>query len=120
MGGSDQIYACYETPEAKGGNYNGYCNEDVTAALQTLNVTSDYDAQTDLLNEAEMGIWSDAVTIPIFLYVTLHNLAAGTIAAPARPTRTACELHGVILTVWYCASVVLITQRFWDYWVSLV
>lgn len=65
-----------------------------------------------------MVVWT--VTIPIFLYVTLHNLAAGTIAAPARPTRTACEYHGVILTVWYCAIVVLITQRFWDYWVTLL
>jgi peptide/nickel transport system substrate-binding protein len=68
VGGSDQIYACYDDPMAKGGNYNGWCNESVTEALKTLNVTSDYDAQTDLLVEAEAGIWTDAVSIPIFQF----------------------------------------------------
>lgn len=66
VGGSDQIYACYDTPEAKGGNYNGYCDEAVSEALQTLNVTADEAAQTELLTTAEAGIWEDAVTIPIF------------------------------------------------------
>lgn len=68
VGGSDQIYACYDDPMAKGGNYNGWCNEEVTDALKTLNVTSDYDAQTDLLVTAEAGIWTDAVSIPIFQF----------------------------------------------------
>lgn len=68
VGGSDQIYACYDDPDAKGGNYNGYCDEEVTEALHTLNVTADYDAQTDLLETAEAGIWADAVTIPIFQF----------------------------------------------------
>lgn len=90
VGGSDQIYACYDfaAPDTKGGNYNGYCNEDVTAALQTLNVTSDYDAQTDLLNEAEMGIWSDAVTIPIFQFPGLlvsSDRVTGVKAMPLSP-----------------------------------
>lgn len=68
VGGSDQIYACYDDPMAKGGNYNGYCDEEVTEALKTLNVTSDFDAQTDLLEAAETGIWADAVSIPIFQF----------------------------------------------------
>ena len=68
IGGSDQIYACYEDPMAKGGNYNGYCNEDVSQALLTLNTTSEEDAQTELLIEAEAGIWADAVTLPIYQF----------------------------------------------------
>lgn len=68
VGGSDQIYACYDDPMAKGGNYNGYCDEEVTQALKTLNVTSDFDEQTDLLEAAEAGIWADAVSIPIFQF----------------------------------------------------
>ena len=66
VGGSDQIYACYDDPMAKGGNYMGYCNEEVTEALATLNVTSDFDEQTALLESAEAGIWADAVSLPIF------------------------------------------------------
>ncbi|MCH6232177.1 ABC transporter family substrate-binding protein [Microbacterium sp. CFH 31415] len=68
VGGSDQIYACYDDPMAKGGNYNGFCDEEVTDALHTLNVTSDYDAQTDLLEQAETGIWASATTLPIFQF----------------------------------------------------
>ncbi|GAA1849754.1 ABC transporter family substrate-binding protein [Microbacterium koreense] len=68
IGGSDQIYACYDDPMAKGGNYNGYCNEDVSQSLLTLNTTSEEDAQTELLIEAEAGIWADAVTIPIYQF----------------------------------------------------
>ncbi len=34
VGGSDQIYACYEDPMAKGGNYNGFCNDEATEALR--------------------------------------------------------------------------------------
>lgn len=68
VGGSDQIYACYDDPMAKGGNYMGYCNEDVTEALHTLNITSDHDEQTALLETAEAGIWSDAVSLPIFQF----------------------------------------------------
>ncbi|GAA2970093.1 peptide/nickel transport system substrate-binding protein [Microbacterium terrae] len=68
VGGSDQIYACYSDPLQKGGNYNGYCDEDVTATLLELNKTSDFDAQTDLLEQAETGIWADAVSLPIFQF----------------------------------------------------
>jgi peptide/nickel transport system substrate-binding protein len=70
VGGSDQIYACYdfEKPDTKGSNYMGWCNEETTEALKTLNVTADYDEQTSLLETAEAGIWADAVSIPIFQF----------------------------------------------------
>ncbi len=70
VGGSDQIYACYDfaKPDTKGSNYMGWCNEETTEALKTLNVTADYDEQTSLLETAEAGIWADAVSIPIFQF----------------------------------------------------
>jgi peptide/nickel transport system substrate-binding protein len=70
VGGSDQIYACYDfaDPLTKGSNYMGWCNEEVTDALKTLNVTADFDEQTALLETAEAGIWADAVSIPIFQF----------------------------------------------------
>ncbi|MFC7268640.1 ABC transporter family substrate-binding protein [Microbacterium fluvii] len=68
VGGSDQIYACYDDPAAKGGNYMGYCNQEVTDLLAELNVTADADKQTELLTQAETLIWADAVTIPIFQF----------------------------------------------------
>ena len=70
VGGSDQIYACYDfaKPDTKGSNYMGWCNEETTEALKTLNVTADYEEQTSLLETAEAGIWADAVSIPIFQF----------------------------------------------------
>lgn len=88
VGGSDQIYACYDEPSAKGGNYMGYCNEDVTDLLHTLNVTADADEQTDLLNQAEQLIWADAVTIPIFQFPGLtvaSDQVTGVKAMPLSP-----------------------------------
>ncbi|MEI8410761.1 MULTISPECIES: hypothetical protein [unclassified Kribbella] len=52
-----------------------------------------------------MVIW--AVTIPIFWYVTLHNL---------RRRRT---FHGVALTLWFVLVLALITEQFWSYWRTL-
>ncbi|MBB5082456.1 vitamin K epoxide reductase family protein [Nonomuraea endophytica] len=54
-----------------------------------------------------MVVW--AVTIPIFLYVTLRNLA-----------RPFARNHVIVLTLWYLAVLALITIRFWTYWSSLV
>lgn len=88
VGGSDQIYACYEDPMAKGGNYNGFCSEEVTEALSTLNTTSDYDTQTELLTTAETGIWADAVTIPLFQFPGLlvsSDRVTGVKAMPLSP-----------------------------------
>lgn len=52
-----------------------------------------------------MVIW--AVTIPIFWYVTLHNL---------RRRRT---FHGGALTLWFVLVLALITEQFWSYWRTL-
>jgi len=68
IAGSDQIFACYDDPAAKGGNYNGYCNPAVDEALSTLNVTSDADEQTALQLEIEQALWGDAYGVTIFQF----------------------------------------------------
>lgn len=67
-----------------------------------------------------MVVW--LVTIPLFLYVTIHNLRTATrLPGPvARVVTTAADYHGVVLTVWYLAITGLIAQRFWDYWQTLL
>lgn len=67
-----------------------------------------------------MAVW--IVTIPLFVYVTLHNLsAARSLPAPVdRVAAATAEYHGVVLTVWYLAIVGLTAQRFWDYWRTLL
>jgi uncharacterized membrane protein len=52
-----------------------------------------------------MVVW--AVTIPIFWYVTLHNL------------RRRFTFHGVALTLWFILVLALITEQFWSYWRTL-
>lgn len=64
-----------------------------------------------------MVVW--VVTIPIFLYTTLFNLAAGHLGTPrwaAGIARRVDAYRGVVLTSWYLAIVGLILVRFWDYW----
>jgi hypothetical protein len=95
VGGSDQIYACYDDPMAKGGNYNGYCDDEVTAALKELNITSDTDAQTDLLEAAETGIWADAVSIPIFQFPDGEQRQGDRGQGHAAEPRLLLELLGV-------------------------
>ncbi|GAA1580554.1 vitamin K epoxide reductase family protein [Kribbella sancticallisti] len=55
-----------------------------------------------------MAVW--AVTIPIFWYVTLHNLR--------KPVIT--RYHSVVLTVWFVVILTLITERFWSYWSTVL
>lgn len=64
-----------------------------------------------------MVVW--VVTIPVFLAVTLHNVRAGHLPR-SRLTDHVDEYRGVVLTVWYLAIAGLITQRFWDYWQTLL
>ncbi|BDV31024.1 ABC transporter family substrate-binding protein [Microbacterium terricola] len=88
VGGSDQIYACYDDPSLKGGNYNGYCNQEVTDLLAELNVTADADRQTEILTDTETLIWADAVTIPIFQFPGLtvsSDKVTGVKAMPLSP-----------------------------------
>ncbi|MGY1454089.1 vitamin K epoxide reductase family protein [Streptomyces sp. SS8] len=66
-------------------------------------------------------VW--AVTIPLFWYVTLHNLRHGVLPVPRRARgalRAVLEMHGVILATWYAVIVLLVLTRFWDYWTGLL
>ena len=67
-----------------------------------------------------MVVW--AVTIPIFIYVTLRNVAVGALPVPTSVRRLAAVsagYHGVVLTAWVLAIVTLVGQRFWYYWSTL-
>ncbi|MGO1049614.1 vitamin K epoxide reductase family protein [Crossiella sp. CA198] len=59
-------------------------------------------------------VW--AVTIPIFLYVTLHNLHHGHLPCPAGPRRTLLTFHTVVLTGWFTLILAGVLQAFWTYW----
>lgn len=68
-----------------------------------------------------MVVW--AVTIPIFLYVTLYNLRQGHIATPSRLRGVVAFVqrhHGDILAVWYLAIALAILQHFWYFWRTLI
>ncbi len=68
-----------------------------------------------------MVVW--AVTIPLFWYVTLHNVGHRHLrprGVAARVGVAAQEYHGVVLTGWYLIVVGLVAQRFWDYWSTLL
>jgi uncharacterized membrane protein len=64
-----------------------------------------------------------AVTIPLFWYVTLHNLRAGNLPVPARlrrPVDAIAGYHGAVLTGWFLVIAALILEQFWTYWSGLV
>jgi uncharacterized membrane protein len=68
-----------------------------------------------------MVVW--CVTIPIFLYTTLHNLERGIIPLPAAGRRVVAVLSrysATILTAWLMLILVLILDRFWSYWSTLL
>ncbi|MFI7068884.1 vitamin K epoxide reductase family protein [Micromonospora sediminicola] len=68
-----------------------------------------------------MLVW--AVTIPIFLYVTLRNLHhhGHALPGPVRKAATAAAgYHSLILTAWYAVILATMLHRFWDYWTTLV
>ncbi|MCG5468283.1 vitamin K epoxide reductase family protein [Micromonospora sp. LAH09] len=68
-----------------------------------------------------MLVW--AVTIPIFLYVTLRTLREHEAVLPGpvrRVTAAAVSYHSLILTAWYAVILIAILNRFWDYWITLV
>ncbi|WP_116201814.1 vitamin K epoxide reductase family protein [Amycolatopsis circi] len=58
-----------------------------------------------------MVVW--VVTIALFWYTTLHNLAGTRIGGALR------RVHSGVLALWYVAIVVLILAEFWDYWSTL-
>ena len=68
-----------------------------------------------------MAVW--AVVIPTFIYVTLNNFSTGALPAPRRLRSFVAvidDYRGVVLTGWYLAILAAITQRFWDYWQTLL
>src|ERR671910_87728 len=65
-----------------------------------------------------MVIW--VVTIPIFWYVTVHNIQAGHIAASPPVRRVLVRNRGFVLTLWFLVIAALVLVRFWDYWSTLV
>jgi uncharacterized membrane protein len=65
-----------------------------------------------------MVVW--VVTIPIFWYVTVHNLQVGHLPAGSGLRRFVVRNRGLVLAVWYVVVAGLVLVRFWDYWSSLV
>jgi uncharacterized membrane protein len=62
-------------------------------------------------------------TIPLFWYTTLHNVRHGVIPLPARwrpATELAARYHWVVPAVWYLVIALLILNRFWYYWHTLL
>lgn len=68
ISGSDQIFACYDEPLNKAGNYNGYCNPTVDELLATLEVTSDPDTQAELQLQVEQELWGDAYGATLYQF----------------------------------------------------
>jgi uncharacterized membrane protein len=65
-----------------------------------------------------MVVW--VVTVPIFWYVTVHNVQAGHIRTSAGVRSFLVRNRALVLVLWFLALAVLILVRFWDYWSSLV
>ncbi|MCG5212960.1 vitamin K epoxide reductase family protein [Streptosporangium sp. KLBMP 9127] len=67
-----------------------------------------------------MLVWT--VTIPIFLYVTLHNLRRRPFlpAGGHRVVETMVGYHAVVVTVWFLGILTMIGVRFWSYWSTLL
>ncbi|MDP3890116.1 vitamin K epoxide reductase family protein [Nocardioides sp.] len=68
-----------------------------------------------------MVVW--ALVIPIWWYVTRRNLAAGVCGermAKSRPVRVLHDGHGLALTILFAAVIILIAERFWTYWATLL
>ncbi len=69
-----------------------------------------------------MVVW--AVTIPIFLYVTLYNMREGHIRLNSAWLKSLNQFvqknHGNILFVWYSIIFLIILNHFWYYWQTLI
>ncbi|MGH8776526.1 MAG: vitamin K epoxide reductase family protein [Jiangellaceae bacterium] len=65
-----------------------------------------------------MVVW--VVTIPIFWYVTVHNVQAGNLGASTRVRSSLMRNGGLVILLWFVVIAALILVRFWDYWSSLV
>lgn len=56
----------------------------------------------------------------VFVHWLVYNLYEGHLAAPRRLTVLVTGYHGVVLTVWYAAIVLLVLRAFWSYWLGLL
>ncbi|MFE2725378.1 vitamin K epoxide reductase family protein [Kitasatospora sp. NPDC059327] len=68
-----------------------------------------------------MVVW--ATMIPLFWYTTLRNLRTGVIptSRALRPVvREAARYHWVVPALWYAVIALLILNRFWYYWSTLL
>ncbi|MEV8323433.1 vitamin K epoxide reductase family protein [Kitasatospora sp. NPDC056731] len=68
-----------------------------------------------------MVVW--AAMIPLFWYTTLHNLRSGIIPTgrALRPVvREAARYHWVVPALWYAVIALLVLNRFWYYWSTLL
>ena len=68
-----------------------------------------------------MIVWT--VVIPVWWYVTRRNLAAGMWGdrvARSRSVRVLHEGHGLALTILFATIIILIAERFWTYWATLL
>lgn len=64
-----------------------------------------------------MVVW--AVTIPVFWYVTLHNLSQGN-GSWRRVGEVLARYHTVVLILWYVVIAAAVLQAFWSYWITVV
>lgn len=66
-----------------------------------------------------MAVW--AATIALFWYTLLHNVRRGVIPVPDALRRaTATSFHWVVPVAWYLVIALLILNRFWYYWRTLL
>ncbi|WP_395297359.1 vitamin K epoxide reductase family protein [Kitasatospora hibisci] len=68
-----------------------------------------------------MVVW--AAVIPLFWYTALHNLRSGVIPVGRRlrpVVREAARYHWAVPALWYAVVVLLILERFWYYWSTLI
>ncbi|MEV8093048.1 vitamin K epoxide reductase family protein [Kitasatospora sp. NPDC085879] len=64
-----------------------------------------------------MVVW--AVVGPLAWYVTLHNLRTGVLPAP-RWWPSVARYHWVVPALWYLGIALLVLNRFWYYWQTLL
>lgn len=65
-----------------------------------------------------MVVW--VVMIPMFVYLTAHNVQAGHIPAPVGVRNALVRNRAIIVLVWFAVITAAILIQFWDYWSSLI
>ncbi|HMG64054.1 MAG TPA: hypothetical protein VK599_13990 [Streptosporangiaceae bacterium] len=68
-----------------------------------------------------IAVW--AAVIPLFWYTTLHNLGRRVVPVPERWRPAIAALgryHWVVPACWYPAIALMVLNRFWYYWQTLL